>query len=360
MVYSTDRKLKVFHGLVNYGTQAGLFAKELRKQGIEAISVVYYDPSKRQTDVELLYGGSFLLRVIKHALNKIRLIYYFFKYNTFHFYFGKTLFRNQMDLPFYKLFRKKVIMEYLGNDIRNYDFLTKRYNLPQDHDFVKKRTSHDFVTLRRINFEKKYIDYKLGCLPKYMHFAKLYNYEINEILPLAIDLRNIPFIQSEIILNDFPVKILHAPTKRSFKGTVYIEQAISQLRGEGYNVTLKIIEGITHAQLYDEYKKCDVFIDQISTGWFGTSAIEAMAFGKPTCAYYDELYFQYIDYAHEIPVININRENIIDKLKELLNSREKLPEIGKKSREFVEKYHDLKNVTKKLVDIYHSKVWSDE
>ncbi len=96
--------------------------------------------------------------------------------------------------------------------------------------------------------------------------------------------------------------------------------AIKRLIDEGYPVILKIAEGLTHTELFDEYKKCDIFIDQISVGWYGTAALEAMAVGRPTCAYIDERYFQYIDYANEIPIININKDNITEKLRNLLQN----------------------------------------
>ena len=47
--------MKVFHGLVNYGTQAGMFSRELRRQGVEAISIVTADPSRRLVDINMRY-----------------------------------------------------------------------------------------------------------------------------------------------------------------------------------------------------------------------------------------------------------------------------------------------------------------
>jgi len=353
------KKLKVFHGLVNYGTQAGLFAKELRNQGVIAISVVGVDRSKRQTDVELLHGGSLIQKIFKHLWNTTRRYYWFFKYNTFHFYFGHTLFKNQGDLPFYKYFGKKVIMEYLGNDIRHYKTLVERYNLPESHEYFQRMLEHDSKIAKRIMHESDYLNYKLCCLPTHMDFAKSYSYNINEVLPLALNVVDIKYAALRKKAPENPIKILHAPTKRGFKGTVYIESAIYTLQKEGYAIDFKIAEGITHAELFKEYELCDIFIDQISVGWYGTASLESMAVGRPTCAYIDERYFQYIDYYDEIPVINVTRENVTEKLRELINNREKLPEIGRKSREFVEKHHDVRNVTKKLIKIYQNKVWKE-
>ena len=61
-----EKKLKVFHGLVNYGMQAGVFANELRNKGIDALSVSNSDSFKRLIDVELPHGGSFFIKIIKH------------------------------------------------------------------------------------------------------------------------------------------------------------------------------------------------------------------------------------------------------------------------------------------------------
>ena len=44
---------KIFHGLVNYGTQAGLFSVELKNQGYQSISVGEEDKYNRLIDVQL-------------------------------------------------------------------------------------------------------------------------------------------------------------------------------------------------------------------------------------------------------------------------------------------------------------------
>ena len=126
----TGRRLHVFHGLVNYGTQAGLFAQGLRAQGIDALSVSVSDRFKRKIDIELIYDGDNIFEnIIKHTWNRIKRYYWFFRYNTFHFYFGATLFSNQSDLPFYRFFGKKVLMEYLGYDVQLYKYSVEKYEV---------------------------------------------------------------------------------------------------------------------------------------------------------------------------------------------------------------------------------------
>jgi len=244
----------------------------------------------------------------------------------------------------------------LANDIIHYESLVKRYNLPESHDYYQRMEEHDNKVRRRVQFEQKYIDYLISCLPTHIDFAKEYSVEVKEVLPLALDISSIEYNPLQKKRKSDGITILHAPTNRVFKGTKYVQAAIDQLKKEGHNIEFRLVEGITHKQLMEEYINCDILIDQISVGWYATAALEAMAVGRPTCAFIDQRYFQYIDYSDEIPVINVTKENIVAKLRQLINNKDELLSIGEKSRLFVEKHHDIKNVTKKLIKIYQEKV----
>jgi hypothetical protein len=349
MTLKSTRKLKVFHGLVNYGTQAGLFARELRKNGIDAISVVYPDPFKRLTDVELLHGGNILQKIIKHSFNWLRRIYWFFRYNTFHFYFGTTLFPRQLDLPLYRFFGKKVVMEYLGWDLQLYKHSIAKYELTNAKYY---KTPEDAIAgdekkIKRLRYESKYINKQLICAPYLAEFLPS-----AEVLPLAFDVDSIEFIPKGIPEKN--IKILHAPTHYGNKGTKFIQEAIEKLKKEQFDIEYKIVSGISHTQLIQEYIMCDIFIDQIVSGWYGTASIEAMAVGRPTICFIRETYFEYINYGDKIPLIIANPYNIYEVLKKTIIERDKLPEIGIRSRRFVEDIHNVTILTQRLIEIYKS------
>lgn len=351
------KELKIFHGILNYGTQAGLLSKGLREQGVVAWSYTKYEKYDRQTDYQFKnYNNIIFNKIYNYIINPIIKITCFFKYNTFHFYFGQSLFKSQIDIPFYRLFNKKVIMEYLGDDIRHYKTLVERYKLPLNHRFSKEMQAHDNKVKKRLNHEIKYIDYVISCLPSHVDYAKQYGVVIDEVVPLAIDLNTIKYVPMEDKHTIETVTILHAPTCRILKGTKYVESAIKMLVNNGYNINFRLIEGVSHDKLLHEYKKCDIFIDQISIGWYGTAALEAMAIGRTTCAFIDDRYYEYIDYSQDIPIVNINQLNVYDKLKYLLDNKHELYSTGLKSRQFVEKYHDLKYISKKLINIYQNKI----
>jgi hypothetical protein len=344
-----SENLKVFHGLVNYGTQAGLFAKKLRENGINALSVVYPDMFIRQTDVELLFGGNFIQKVLKHSWNWIRRFYWFFKFNTFHFYYGTTLFPFQLDLPFYRLLNKIVIMEYFGFDVQNYKISVRKYGDRTNIAYMGKQgVKHDIKIEKRYNFESRYIDLKLVGAPCVSEFVP-----DSIVIPLAINVTDYTY---SLKTPADRIKILHAPTHKGNKGTIYITRAIERLISEGFPIGFVLAENLSHSELKNKYIECDIFVDQVLAGWYGTAAVEAMALGRPTVCFLREEYYTYVDFSPKLPIINADQDNIYEVLKELIINKEKLPAIGLKSRQFVEEIHNLQKITCSLIHTY-LEVW---
>ena len=147
---------------------------------------------------------------------------------------------------------------------------------------------------------------------------------------------------------------MHAPTSRDNKGTSYIIQGLEKLVEEGYNIKLNLVENVSHEELIEQYIECDIFVDQILAGWYGTAAIEAMALGRPAICFLRKSYMKHIDYGDKIPIINAQPSSFYTVLKELIDNKYRLQQIGLKSRKFVEEVHDIKKVTKRLISKYNS------
>jgi glycosyltransferase involved in cell wall biosynthesis len=256
----------------------------------------------------------------------------------------------QLDLPLYRLFGKKVVMEYLGNDIQGYELSIRKYRWTNMSHILSpaEGKKYDEKIRTRVKNEIKYIDRTLVCAPVYAEFAPH-----AEVLSLAIDIEAIPFSPMPAFNGTF--KIMHAPTSRGFKGTKYIVEAVDQLRAEGLSIEFDLVEGVPHDELLNRYRACHIFIDQILGGWYGTASIEAMAIGRPVVVSIREDYFQHIDFGNQIPAIHADPDCIVQVLRELLNrSYGDLTKRGVESRKFVEEFHSVKKVTDKLVSIYES------
>jgi glycosyltransferase involved in cell wall biosynthesis len=114
-------------------------------------------------------------------------------------------------------------------------------------------------------------------------------------------------------------------------------EAIEKLKQSGVDFEFELLRNKSHDEIMESIRNADILIDQMVAGWYGLISVEAMALGKTTvCFLRDELY----NYIPDIPVINLNPDNLAEGLKKLILEREKLQEYGKAGRKFAEKYHD--------------------
>jgi glycosyltransferase involved in cell wall biosynthesis len=148
------------------------------------------------------------------------------------------------------------------------------------------------------------------------------------------------------------IKILHAPSDDGIKGTKYIINSIEILtkfvKNAGLQFDFELIRNKSHNETIEMIKSCDILIDQMTAGWYGLISIEAMALGKTTVCYIDNKLY---DYLPDLPIINLNPDNLSDGLLKLIENKNELPKYGRAGREFAEKYHDHIKNSKKILDL---------
>ena len=148
-----------------------------------------------------------------------------------------------------------------------------------------------------------------------------------------------------------PLRIVHACNHRIFKGTNYLIQAIEELQAEGVNVKLILVERIPNERALEIYRSADVIFDQCLMGNYGYFAIEAMALGKPVLCFIRDPE-KYLLYPGECPIINVHVESLKKDIRELVENRDSLEDIGRRSREYVEKYFSLEAFAQRLRRAY--------
>ena len=141
-------------------------------------------------------------------------------------------------------------------------------------------------------------------------------------------------------------RVVHAPNHPHFKGTRYLEQAVTRLQQEGYLIELILVSGLSNRELMNVVGSADLVADQFIGGSFGYAAVEAMALGKPVLCYVrDSIRASNPD---SLPIINASPDDLHEKLRDILQNRHSLPEIGRRSRQYVERYHSLTAFTASL------------
>lgn len=252
-----------------------------------------------------------------------------------------------------KVFKKKLIMQFQGDDIRQGDICLKNFEISPAQSVEKY-----YYGLRTDKMKRKMIKF----YEKHCDLIYYLNPDLKIVLgPKA---KFLPYCH--IDLNDWTprfdksnrrLKIGHAPSNRGFKGTDDILKVIKELKDEGYQFEFVLIENVSHDEAKEIYKTLDIMIDQLYAGWYGGLAVELMALAVPVLCYIRESDLKHIpdNMAEDLPVINVNSETIFKTLKNLiLSDRKELNEIGKNSRAYVEKYHDPIIVTKSIINDFEN------
>lgn len=147
----------------------------------------------------------------------------------------------------------------------------------------------------------------------------------------------------------------HAPSNRRVKGTDLILAALDELKSEGYRFEVDLIEGLSNAEALERYAQADVVVDQLYAGWYGGVAVEAMALGKPVVVYLRESDLRFIPpgMADDLPFYRTSPTTIKDTLRSILETpRDEVVQRAKRSRAYVERWHDPVTISQKIAEDY--------
>jgi len=137
-----------------------------------------------------------------------------------------------------------------------------------------------------------------------------------------------------------PVRVVHAPNHRGFKGTHYLIAAVERLQAEGLPVELKLVERVPNRQALEIYRTADIIFDQCLIGFHGYFALEAMAMGKPVMVFIRDPK-NYLIRPEECPFVNTPVHLVESNLRELVRDRQRLHELGVRGRQYIERYFSL-------------------
>ncbi|HVL87305.1 MAG TPA: glycosyltransferase [Candidatus Thermoplasmatota archaeon] len=150
-----------------------------------------------------------------------------------------------------------------------------------------------------------------------------------------------------------PVRILHAPSNRAFKGSDVIEAAVHRL-AKRRPIEYVLVEKVPHARVRALYESADIVVDQVRVGWYGGLAVEAMALGKPVLAYIREADLEFVpdDFARDLPIVRTTPESIERDLERLVDAPDERRRVGERSRRFVERHHDPTRIARRVAKAY--------
>jgi hypothetical protein len=256
------------------------------------------------------------------------------------------------DLALMSKLGKVLAVTYQGDDARQGDYCREHFTVSHIGEVEDGYYTAAGDAIKRVAISKfdRYADKIYALNPDLLYVLP----EKAEFVPYAsVDLS---LWKSSGAPRRKPV-IAHAPTHRKVKGTRFIEEAVNRLKNENIEFDFVLVENMSHSEAKKVYESSDLLVDQLLVGWYGAVATEFMALGKPVVAYIREEDLKFIPASmkNEMPIIKTTAPDIYRTLKSILTSGTiNLSEIGARSRQYVEKWHDPMKIALKLKQDYES------
>ena len=240
------------------------------------------------------------------------------------------------DVAWLRRLGKAVFVTFLGGEARLQSYAKEHFEISYMHD-IGDSASLDARKVKRVEQFDRSVNGIYSVHPDLMWTLPART----QFLPHpSIDPREWQPVQAD---RSGPPLIVHAPSDRSIKGTGYVEAAVQRLQAEGVSLEFALVEGLPRTEARKIYERADLLVEQLLLGWYSNLAIELMALGKPVISYIrdEDLRFVPEEMARDLPVINATPDSVYSVLRTWLTERrEQLPEVGRASRAYVERWHD--------------------
>lgn len=151
------------------------------------------------------------------------------------------------------------------------------------------------------------------------------------------------------------ISVGHSPTRQDLKRTDLFEELMEEIMVQYPDVRKKIITNTLHRMCLKLKRECSIFFDQLGPS-FGVSSLEALSQGVPVLARLDDLNIDKIKgFTHDpfVPWINVRDKRSLKKeIVTLCKDREYRLNMGKRSRQFMERSWSEEKVLEVLFKVY--------
>jgi hypothetical protein len=153
-----------------------------------------------------------------------------------------------------------------------------------------------------------------------------------------------------------PLRIVHAPSVQTMKGTQLIEPILRDLEAAG-TIEYRPLQGIPSQLMPQEISWADVVLDQFRLGSYGVAACEAMAAGKIVVGHVIPEVRHIVEETTgmSLPVIEATPRSLSDVLIDLAQNTHKITSLQVSSREFVDRVHSGPRSAELLMNNWVSK-----
>ncbi|MBM3265390.1 MAG: hypothetical protein FJY97_18475, partial [candidate division Zixibacteria bacterium] len=152
------------------------------------------------------------------------------------------------------------------------------------------------------------------------------------------------------------LRIFHSATNRRYKGSDHIISVGKRLERD-FGVEFVFMEKTPYTELLEAKSRSDIVVDQITNlggVGYGISSLEALSMGLPVCT---RLTPELEAFLPDHPFVSVTPETLYDRLVDLIRDHGFRRERGLQGRAWVEKYHDAREVVRRIHEQYRSAGW---
>jgi glycosyltransferase involved in cell wall biosynthesis len=257
-----------------------------------------------------------------------------------------------VELNLYRLTRKRLVIDFQGDDIRQRDYQIQNY----EHSIAHVVDENYYTPESDLRKKKRCELYKRYGFRMYALNPDLLNYLPKQatFMPYS-NVKLDPASSEKGLTRENVFVFVHAPSNRTVKGTEKIIEVINQLKSEGAPVELKLVEGLKNDEALQLYRQAFMAIDQLNAGWYGGFAVECMAQGVPVISYLRDEDLKYLPnkMKEELPIKSTCSCDLKADIIELIRiSKFQYEKLSQDGINFVNKWHNPDTIAIQVVKNY--------
>lgn len=223
----------------------------------------------------------------------------------------------------------------------------KRYDLKIKKHFLESEKALEWNTelARNVN----------GIIPIMHEYSRVYQDfpNLKKSIPIPVNTDKIVFKENKY---KNKLVVLHGLSREGFKGTRHVREAFARLEKKYPNDLELILAGnLPLAEYLKLMERANVIVDQTYSYSCGVNAVFALAQGKIVLGGAEPESLQEFGLSSS-PVINIlpDAVDIERKIENLLDNKNRLEELGNRSRLFSEEVHHYVKVAESYVNVWEN------
>ncbi len=245
------------------------------------------------------------------------------------------------------------VIQYYNDKKMRYSILTPFFEMPHlksDFDFSYKYLREPYLKLHHLVTERIQ-----ALIPSDLDYAIPYQGH-PKAAPMIPNPVNIDKIRFKVLKIDQKINIFFGINRNSYykKGSHIVLEVLEKIQHEySERVHIVLAENLPYNDYIKFYNDAHIFIDQLYSFDQGFNALEAMAAGKCVVTGAEKEFVEYYHLDKEVAVNGLpDAHRLYETIAQLIENPERIVEIGKNAREFIEKEHDYQKIAQKYLDTW--------